>query len=142
MLSQDVLPSRTNIAHQTAINILESIPDSHVGVASFSGNLTLLSPYTPDHQSVVKAIKEAQPDIEFATGSDLGRAVKSILNILSESQTSSHSVVILSDGEKHDHEIAELDLLKAELFLTPLKLMEDIEIAKIQQYTQNSTLTL
>ena len=106
MLSRDMSPSRIEAAHAAAITVLKAFPESNIGVATFDESLTLYSPSSQDHDAIIKDIRSCLPDPEYPSGSDLGRAVTSSLEMLKSVAGQNHTVIIFSDGEKH---VSEMD---------------------------------
>lgn len=105
MLSEDSQPSRIYSAQTKAIEIVNKLPSSKIGLAKFAESLTLITPYTEDHQTITKFIRECNPDETRASGSDLGRALSSSISTLTHQNKEAHSILILSDGEMHSNAV-------------------------------------
>lgn len=114
MLCQDVKPSRMDVAHSQAIKIMRDMPEVRFGLATFAGTMTFVSPYTIDHKTLAEEMRSQKPENSRAGGSDLPRAILTLLSILKETESPAHAVIVFSDGEDHGEEMEQALQLAAE----------------------------
>ncbi len=101
MLATDVDPDRMRAASAAAERFVEELPDTvNVGLVSFAGTATVLSPPTTDHA----AVKQALTRLQMAQSTAIGEAVlTSLEQVATLTQQSSDGevparIVLLSDG--------------------------------------------
>jgi Ca-activated chloride channel family protein len=101
MLATDVDPDRMRAASAAAERFVEELPDTvNVGLVSFAGSATVLSPPTTDHA----AVKQALTRLQMAQSTAIGEAVlTSLEQVATLTQQSSAGevparIVLLSDG--------------------------------------------
>jgi Ca-activated chloride channel homolog len=76
MISTDVYPSRIEAAKRAAIAFVRALPaGAKVGLVKFSTTATLVAPATADHERVVAALAELEPEASTAIGDGLLVAV-------------------------------------------------------------------
>lgn len=96
MISQDVLPSRLELAKQSAISFLDRLESkTKIGVIAFSGVSFVKSNLNSDIDQVKKAISEM--DVELSGGTDIGGAMITAVNLLSATDNSK-AIILITDG--------------------------------------------
>ena len=96
MVSQDIQPSRLEVAKLSANNFLQTLEsNTKVGVVSFSGVSFVKSPLTDDLRIVRDAISGIE--IELTGGTDIGAALITSVNMLN-TDDASKSIILITDG--------------------------------------------
>ncbi len=107
MLANDVKPDRLTIAKQFAANIINHFPDDRIAIITFAGAPFLQLPLTPDHAAAQMLIADASEKNSPEQGSDLGLAITSAINALPENQNHYKAILLLSDGEDFEPDLAD-----------------------------------
>jgi Mg-chelatase subunit ChlD len=96
MLNEDVLPDRLTVAKQSAAAFLarQTVP-MEVGVLSFAGVSFIRTAPTDDLQAAKSALDRIE--IDLSGGTDIGSALITSVNMLSNSQRSK-SIILITDG--------------------------------------------
>ena len=119
MLVKDVSPNRLDQARAIALEMIESLPDDRIGVIAFAGTAYLVAPLTIDHAAVRETIQQLDTETIPTGGSNLAGATRLAIKTFTGNQISNGALIILSDGEEHDGDIAStaLDADRAGLFV-------------------------
>jgi len=117
METEDVVPSRLKKSKHFVRTLSERIPGDRLGIVAFAGSAHLSSPLTTDHDYVLEILEGLNPDSVGNQGTDIGVALETAARALDrgaeqlsapESQIPSSRVVLLiSDGEDNEAQIAE-----------------------------------
>lgn len=102
MLAEDVAPNRITAAVQAAQDFVEGLPEQvEVGLVVYNANVRLVSPPTPDHGAVARALE----GLGLSGGTALGDAITTGLSSLPPDFRTGPSqgppaarIVVLSDG--------------------------------------------
>lgn len=107
MEATDVSPTRLKAAAEAAQEFVRGLPPGHqVGLVSFSNTADIVVSPTDDHEQVVKAIGELQPEASTATGDAVLASLQAIeaaraaagVESTPSAQGKSATIVMLSDG--------------------------------------------
>ncbi|GAI15549.1 unnamed protein product, partial [marine sediment metagenome] len=99
MLADDFAPNRFDAAKRAASLFVDSLTgDADIGIVSFAGAAFIDLKPTNDILSVKQAILDVS--IKAASGTNLGQAIISSTNLLSEEKRA-RSVVLLTDGQSN-----------------------------------------
>ena len=98
MSSEDIAPSRIDVAKETALEFVDSLPiNSKIAVVSFAGTSFPDQTLTSDYGKVKDAISNIRLHTEG--GTDIGSAIITATNLLLISGNESKSVIVLTDGQ-------------------------------------------
>jgi Ca-activated chloride channel family protein len=102
MAASDVQPSRIEAAQNAAKTLIDRLPGTaQVGLISFNGQATLVSPLTNDHQAVESALQNLRPGGGTAIGDGLQLAVQQLVQNAGPDQSGKRPprmIVLLTDG--------------------------------------------
>jgi|GEM_PF-204513 len=108
MKTRDLSPDRLSQAKTVCFDLLESMPTDRVGVVGFAGTAYLFAPLTVDHANVRETIGQLDIDWIPTGGSDLEAGLRLSIETLKETGTRPNALILLSDGEQNEGDIAEL----------------------------------
>lgn len=98
MSSEDLLPSRIDVAKDSASDFVNLLPSSSsVAVISFAGASFVEQVLTDNHRKAQKAIDDIE--LKPTGGTDVGSAVITATNLLLTGENKSRSIIILTDGQ-------------------------------------------
>lgn len=117
MLSDDVKPSRLEIAQKDLEKLVDLLPGNRMGLVGFAGSAALMSPLTNDPSALKMYIDSLSPDAVSTQGTDFREALSQAEAAFERGGVSSSETVrvsrvmlLVSDGE--DHEAKALDKVK------------------------------
>jgi Ca-activated chloride channel family protein len=115
MMSEDVRPSRLELAKKELTRLLDQFTGDKVGLVAFAGSAILLSPLTSDKSAIKMYLEGLSPSSVATQGTDFKRALDEAYHALDRGGVESDSenrvtkvIVIASDGE--DNEKGALDM--------------------------------
>lgn len=114
MLSEDVRPSRLELARRELERFIDSLSGDKVGIVAFAGSAVTLSPMTSDKSALKMYLDSLTPNAVSTQGTDFKRALNECYTALQrggiegdDNKTVTKVIVIASDGE--DNEKGALD---------------------------------
>ncbi|MCC5915692.1 MAG: VWA domain-containing protein [Cryomorphaceae bacterium] len=114
MLVEDVPPNRLLRAQQLIKRMVPSLKYDQVGLIGFAGKAFPLVPLTPDKSSLLMQLRNAHPDAISAQGTNFSSMISLAATFYNESLPSDRILVVIGDGEDHDHSWKEkIDQLRA-----------------------------
>ena len=102
MLSQDVKPSRLDVAKQFVSLLMDDIGDNRVGLVVFAGQAVLQMPLTTDAAAAKLYLSNATPDAVPTQGTDIDNALQQCSSALNTKEKKYKAVVLITDGEDHN----------------------------------------
>lgn len=102
MLSEDIKPSRLDIAKQCLNLLIDQLGNNRVGLVLFAGQAVLQMPLTTDVASAKLYLSNANPDAVPVQGTDVSNALQICSSSLDTKEKKYKAVVLISDGEDHD----------------------------------------
>ena len=104
MLAEDVEPSRMARTRYAITQLVENMQDDGVGIVAFADESTVLLPVTGDYKMALAKVKQLNPALIAAQGTDLGEAIETAMLSFSSSTHNSKSrvMILITDGEDHD----------------------------------------
>ncbi len=108
MRVQDVKPDRLAQAKMVIYELIEAMPSERVGLIGFAGNAYLYAPLTVDHRAVRETVDQIDETWAPLGGSNLSQALSLAIETLKATGQKNNALVILSDGEKHERDIADM----------------------------------
>jgi Ca-activated chloride channel homolog len=113
MGSRDILPSRLDVAKETAEKFIMSRPVDRIGVVIFSGEAFSLVPLTTDKNILVTQVRSLESRRYLADGTVIGEGLATAVDRLSESDAKSKVIILLTDGKEDPPETRLIDPLTA-----------------------------
>lgn len=96
MSAVDLLPNRLEVAKETAINFVDSLPfESYVAILSFSGSSKIEQLLTKNKQEIEYAIENIE--ISEVKGTDIFEAISNSIKLLDKEKNK--AIILLSDGQ-------------------------------------------
>ncbi len=102
MLSQDIKPSRLEVAKQFVSLLFNDISDNRVGLVIFAGQAVLQMPLTTDAAVAKLYVSNATPDAVPVQGTDINNALQQCSNALNTKEKKYKAIVLITDGEDHN----------------------------------------
>ncbi len=99
MQIEDFKPNRLESAKMTAIDFIDGRFQDRIGLVVFSGDAYSLSPLTTDYSLLKSYIEEINFDMIENRGTAIGSALAVATNRMTESDTKSKVLILLSDGD-------------------------------------------
>ncbi len=108
MLARDIKPSRLERAKQFLLRLVDQLPNDRIGVVLFAGRAYMQMPLTTDHGAAHMYIQEASPDVVPTQGTVIADALRMANSAFNSKERKYKSIVLVSDGEDHDPDAAEV----------------------------------
>jgi Ca-activated chloride channel family protein len=121
MGSQDILPSRMEVAKEVAEEFVRSRPVDRIGLVIFSGESFTQCPITTDRNTLITQIQSLDSRKYLTDGTVIGEGLATAVDRLSKSESKSKVIILLTDGKEDPPETRLIDPLTA------------LEIAKSKQ---------
>jgi Ca-activated chloride channel family protein len=103
MLATDVAPSRIENAKMMLSKIIDKMPDNRVGLIVFSGDAVVQLPMTADNVSAKMFLSTITTKTVANPGTAVGTALDlAIKSFGEENKDIGRSIILLTDGEKHE----------------------------------------
>jgi Ca-activated chloride channel family protein len=110
MLTQDVAPSRLEVAKKLAISFAKNRTQDQISLVAFAGSPYLASPLTSDLTYITKAISLLESRQIKEEGTALGDALGMSINQIREEKNPKKVAIVISDG---NNTAGNLDLITA-----------------------------
>jgi Ca-activated chloride channel homolog len=104
MQAGDVAPNRMQAATEAAERFIDELPDEvNVGLVSFAGSASVLSPPTPDHEAAKQALTGLRMAERTAIGEAVFTSLEQVAGLTSQTAETGNGqvparIVLLSDG--------------------------------------------
>jgi len=108
MWAEDTKPSRLDASKQFTSQLLNKISNDRVGLVLFAGRAFLQMSLTPDLNVAGLYVSNASPDAVPVQGTVVSNALQLCKNALDTKEKKYKAVVLISDGEDHDPNSAEI----------------------------------
>ncbi len=102
----DVKPDRLTQAKVAIYELLDAMPNERIGLIGFAGQSYVYAPLTIDHSAVRETTDQIDENWVPLGGSNLSAAVHLATETLKKTGQKNNALVILSDGEEHDGNLA------------------------------------
>lgn len=102
MLCEDLQPNRLERSKRFLTRLIENMASDKIGLIVFAGNAFLQTPLTIDHSNIKMNLNASNPKNMPAQGTNLSRAIELAMQNFDEKETTSKSLIIITDGENHD----------------------------------------
>lgn len=108
MLAEDVSPNRLERAKQILSRLIDVRVNDKVGLIVFAGEAYIQMPLTSDTQSAKIFLNTIDPSLVPVQGTAIGQAINLGMSSFSSDQQASRAMVIITDGEDHEGNSAEI----------------------------------
>jgi Ca-activated chloride channel family protein len=108
MLAEDVSPNRLERAKQILSRLIDVRANDKVGLIVFAGEAYIQMPLTSDSQSAKIFLNTIDPSLVPIQGTAIGQAINLGMGSFSSDQEASRAMVIITDGEDHEGNAAEI----------------------------------
>lgn len=106
MAVADLAPDRlTRVKHELH-DFVRLLGGDRLALVVFSGNAYTVLPLTSDRDAFLQFVGSLEPGLTTRAGSNLTRAADAAVRALEHSARGSRAIVLISDGEFHDAELA------------------------------------
>lgn len=109
MMSEDVRPSRLELAKRELSRFVDSLSGDKVGLVAFAGSAILLSPMTNDKAALKMYIESLTPEAVTTQGTDFKKALTEAYQAMNrggvesdENQAITKVIIVASDGEENE----------------------------------------
>ena len=114
MMSGDVQPNRLERAKQMLSRMTDTFTDDKVGLIVFAGEAFTQLPITSDYISAKMFLSSISTSMVPTQGTAIGAAINLALRSFTPSETSSKTILIITDGENHEDDAVKAALSAAE----------------------------
>jgi Ca-activated chloride channel family protein len=114
MLAQDIPPSRIEKAKLELQDLVETTRGDRIGVVAFAGEAYGQVPLTLDRSSVKLFLRSLSPGMVPEPGTGISKAIRASLSLFDFDNSSGRVVILLTDGEDHEEDPAEIARQAAE----------------------------
>ena len=104
MLAEDISPSRLSRASRFAQNLVEGLKSERLGLILFAGSAYVQSPITQDFNSILLALRSANPNMIPNQGTAIAGAIGLAEGAFEENNKSHKALIIITDGEDHEQD--------------------------------------
>ncbi len=113
MGSRDIQPSRMEVAKQMAEEFVRGRPVDRIGLVIFSGESFTQCPITTDRNALISHIQVLESRKYLKDGTVIGEGLATAVDRLSESQSKSKVVILITDGKEDPPDTRLIDPLTA-----------------------------
>ncbi len=107
MWAEDVVPNRLQRARLAISRLIDRLDGDRIGLVAFAGDAFVQSPLTVDYAAARLFLNAMEPRLMPVQGTNLGAALTVALDALDETSSGARAIVVLTDGEDHEGEVAE-----------------------------------
>jgi Ca-activated chloride channel family protein len=108
MLAEDIAPNRLDKSKQIVNQIVNSLASDRIGIIAYAGSAFPQLPITTDYSSAKLFLQALNTNMVSSQGTAIGEAIQLAQSYYPENSKTSKVLIILSDGENHDHQISEI----------------------------------
>ncbi|MGH2553277.1 MAG: vWA domain-containing protein [Chitinophagaceae bacterium] len=113
MGSNDILPSRMEVAKEVAEEFVRSRPVDRIGLVIFSGESFTQCPITTDRNTLITQIQSLESRKYLVDGTVIGEGLATAVDRLTKSESKSKVIILLTDGKEDPPETRLIDPLTA-----------------------------
>ncbi|MGJ8655066.1 MAG: VWA domain-containing protein [Akkermansiaceae bacterium] len=117
MLCEDVQPNRLSSGVAFAVNLIDSLPDDHIGIMAFAGSPNVITSLSIDHPSIIEELAHLGPGSAHIAGSNLKDALYLGINTLKRAGKQANALVLITDGSETLDEIDEITSIAKESYV-------------------------
>lgn len=108
MLSEDVRPSRFELAKSLLSSVIDQLNGDRIGFIPFSSTAYVQMPLTDDYDLANMFLQVMDTDMISGGGSDLAEAIEVAMTAFDGSSQGDQVILILSDGEDHESQARDI----------------------------------
>lgn len=113
MGSTDIPPSRMDVAKEVAEDFVRSRPVDRIGLVIFSGESFTQCPLTTDQNTLIAQIQSLENRALLKDGTIIGEGLATAVDRLSQGQSKSKVVILITDGKEDAPDTRLIDPLTA-----------------------------
>jgi Ca-activated chloride channel family protein len=113
MGSQDIPPSRMEVAKEVAEEFVRSRPVDRIGLVIFSGESFTQSPVTSDRNTLIEQIEKLESRTLLKDGTVIGEGLATAVDRLSHSTAKTKIIILITDGKEDAPDTRLIDPLTA-----------------------------
>jgi Ca-activated chloride channel family protein len=114
MLAEDVRPNRLERAKQMLSRMTDNFTNDKVGLIVFAGDAFTQLPITSDYISAKMFLSSITPSLVPTQGTAIGAAINLALRSFTPNESSSKTILIITDGENHEDDAVKAAMAAAE----------------------------
>ncbi|GHT03451.1 membrane protein [Bacteroidia bacterium] len=118
MMAEDVSPNRLSKAKQLLARLVDDMNNDKVGLIVFAGDAYVQLPITSDYVSAKMFFSSLNPSMVPTQGTAIGSAIRLALNSFTPSESSTKTIILITDGENHEDNAVEMAQAAAEKGIT------------------------
>lgn len=126
MGSQDIPPSRMEVAKEVAEEFVRSRPVDRIGLVIFSGESFTQCPITNDRNTLITQIQKLESRTLLKDGTVIGEGLATAVDRLVQSKSKSKVIILITDGKEDAPDTRLID---------PLTALEIAKSQKVKVYT-------
>lgn len=104
MLTEDVAPSRLDLAKSFVLKLLQALQGERIGLIFFAGDAYLQMPLSTDYAAAAMFVTNASPNLITAQGTAIPRAIDLATESFDPEPGAGRALVLITDGENHDED--------------------------------------
>lgn len=113
MGSQDIPPSRMEVAKEVAEEFVRTRPVDRIGLVIFSGESFTQCPITSDRNTLITQIQKLESRTLLKDGTVIGEGLATAVDRLRQSQSKSKVIILITDGKEDAPDTRLIDPLTA-----------------------------
>ena len=98
MLAQDVRPNRLERAKADVADLIDSLDGDRCALVAFRRTGVVICPLTTDHAYLRSALEQLTPESAPRGETDLGSAIRAVLDALDPAADDHNAIILISDG--------------------------------------------
>ena len=102
MLAQDITPNRIEKAKQMLSRLTDDFENDKMGLIVFAGDAFTQLPITADYISAKMFLTSINPSMVSTQGTAIGTAINLAMRSFTPDESTSKTIVIITDGENHE----------------------------------------
>ncbi|MDR0832734.1 MAG: VWA domain-containing protein [Candidatus Symbiothrix sp.] len=114
MMAEDVSPNRLAKAKQLLSRLVDDMNNDKVGLIVFAGDAYIQLPITSDYVSAKMFLSSINPSMVPTQGTAIGSAIRLALSSFTPNESSTKTIILITDGENHEDNAVEVAKAAAE----------------------------
>ena len=107
MMAEDFTPTRLDRTRYAIDKLLSQMTQDRVGMVVFAGEAKVQLPITTDYRMARSFAKRLSPDLVSVQGTNIADAIDLVSLSFSNEKEASRVIILITDGEAHDHNALE-----------------------------------
>jgi Ca-activated chloride channel family protein len=114
MLAEDITPNRLEKAKQMLSRLTDDLDNDKMGLIVFAGDAFTQIPITSDYISAKMFLSSINPAMVSTQGTAIGTAINLAMRSFTPDESTSKTIVLITDGENHEDNAAQAAASAAE----------------------------